>query len=159
MAVFTVIERGKYSGGDLLFPQYDLGVSVRSRDLLIMENNKLWHCNNKIIKKNRDVIRLSFVCYLRDKIVESNKLKELLKDQINLTTKEKIEDMMGKDAKKKILGKGNFGHEWYQLENSEKILKYYNKQYTIIDKKTNDITYGLILGYKKFLDDKKNRVN
>ena len=51
MAVFTVIERGKYSGGDLLFPQYDLGVSVRSRDLLIMENNKLWHCNNKIIKK------------------------------------------------------------------------------------------------------------
>ncbi len=89
----TVIERGKYHGGYTIFPQFGVGVDVRSTDFVAMDVHQ-WHSNSPIyeteedkqfnetldeaFKDNPDVgtvgiyekyTRLTFVCYLREKIV------------------------------------------------------------------------------------------
>ena len=89
----SVIERGYYHGGHTLFPQYKIGFNLRSGDFLAMDNHE-WHCNTKLYetsedkKKNKGLpeiykdnketgtlgsehpfTRLSFVCYVREKIL------------------------------------------------------------------------------------------
>ena len=89
----TVIERGKYSGGYTVFPQFGVGVDVRSGDFLAMDVHQ-WHSNTPIYEKEEDkeyndklekvyndnpevgtvgldkkYTRLTFVCYLREKIL------------------------------------------------------------------------------------------
>ena len=89
----TVIQRGKYQGGYTVFPQFGIGVDVRNGDFLAMDVHQ-WHSNTPIyetkedkeyneslepsFKDNPDVgtvgiynkyTRLTFVCYLREKIV------------------------------------------------------------------------------------------
>ena len=89
----TVIERGKYHGGYTVFPQFGVGVDVRSGDFLAMDVHQ-WHSNTKIIETEEDknfnykmekvfndnpevgtvgldknYTRLTFVCYLREKIL------------------------------------------------------------------------------------------
>lgn len=88
----TVIERGKYSGGVTIFPQYGVGFNVRTGDFLAMDVHE-WHCNtemtttaeqeafNKKLPKvhyddpstgtlggEKSFTRISFVCYLREKL-------------------------------------------------------------------------------------------
>jgi hypothetical protein len=88
----TVIERGKYHGGYTVFPQFGVGVDVRSGDFLAMDVHQ-WHSNTNIFETNEDkeyndkidkvfndnpevgtigldknYTRLTFVCYLREKI-------------------------------------------------------------------------------------------
>merc|ERR1712100_664549 len=48
MAVMTVLERGKYSGGYTVFPQYGIGFDVRHGDVLVMENCNTCHANTEI---------------------------------------------------------------------------------------------------------------
>ena len=89
----TVIERGKYHGGYTVFPQFGVGVDVRSGDFLAMDVHQ-WHSNTEIVETQEDKIfnnkmdkvfndnpevgtvgldknytRLTFVCYLREKIL------------------------------------------------------------------------------------------
>jgi len=64
-----VIEKGEYEGGETCFPQYSLGVDVRTGDLLFMDVHEL-HANLPIKKIDKDAIRLSIVCYLRLNIWE-----------------------------------------------------------------------------------------
>jgi hypothetical protein len=86
----TVIERGEYSGGYTMFPQYRIGFNVRSGDVLFMDVHEI-HCNTEmyetteqaeinsklkqIFKPNRSTgcdknfTRMSFVCYLREKLI------------------------------------------------------------------------------------------
>jgi hypothetical protein len=89
----SVIERGKYSGGYTIFPQYGVGFDVRNGDFLAMDVHE-WHANTPlyetpeqkkfnnnmedIFKDNADVgtsgtnfkfTRLTFVCYLRGNLV------------------------------------------------------------------------------------------
>tara|TARA_Y100000590_G_scaffold424989_1_gene532500 strand:- start:1285 stop:2268 length:984 start_codon:yes stop_codon:yes gene_type:complete len=93
----TVLERGKYHGGYTILPQYGIAVNVRQGDFLAMDVHE-WHCNsplyetksdkkyNETLKpdynlhsergvqgENKRYTRLSFVCYVRDKIIECNK--------------------------------------------------------------------------------------
>lgn len=88
----SVIERGKYSGGATIFPQYKVGFNVRTGDFLAMDVHE-WHCNtemretaeqkeyNKRLPKihhddastgtlggEKPFTRISFVCYLREKL-------------------------------------------------------------------------------------------
>lgn len=88
----TVIERGKYHGGYTLFPQYGIGIDLRTSDFLAMDVHE-WHCNTAMYETKEDAefnkampqiyrhsadtgtqgvdypyTRLSFVCYLREKI-------------------------------------------------------------------------------------------
>ena len=88
----TVIERGKYHGGYTILPQFGVAVDVRSGDFLAMDVHQ-WHSNTPIIETKEDRLynekldpvyndnpevgtvgldkkytRLTFVCYLREKI-------------------------------------------------------------------------------------------
>jgi hypothetical protein len=92
----SVIERGEYHGGHTLFPQYGIGFNVRTGDFLAMDVHQ-WHCNTELYetdadkKANKDLprihrdspetgtlgsekvfTRLSFVCYLREKLRKCN---------------------------------------------------------------------------------------
>jgi hypothetical protein len=63
----VVIENGKYEGGETCFPQYGIGVDVRTGDVLYMDVHEA-HANMPIILENPDVTRLSIVCYLRKSV-------------------------------------------------------------------------------------------
>lgn len=70
----VVIENGKYSGGETCFPQYGIGVDVRTGDVLYMDVHQP-HGNLPIILDSKDSKRLSIVCYLRKNIWEQTKGK------------------------------------------------------------------------------------
>ncbi len=88
----TVLERGKYHGGYTVFPQFGVGVDVRHGDFLAMDVHQ-WHGNTEIYETeedkkynenmpkvfkdnpqvgtaglNKKYTRLTFVCYLREKL-------------------------------------------------------------------------------------------
>lgn len=92
----SVIERGKYHGGFTLFPQYGIGVDLRTGDFLAMDVHE-WHCNTEMYETAEDAkynktlapifnhnpdtgtqgtdfpfTRLSFVCYLRENLIDCN---------------------------------------------------------------------------------------
>ena len=89
----TVIERGKYHGGYTIFPQYGVAIDLRNNDFVAMDVHQ-FHCNTPIYETEEDKIfneslesafkdnpkvgtvgiyekytRISFVCYLREKIL------------------------------------------------------------------------------------------
>ena len=89
----TVIERGKYQGGYTVFPQFGVAVDVRNNDFLAMDVHQ-WHSNTEIYETEEDrnynesipkayndnievgtigidklYTRLTFVCYLRENLV------------------------------------------------------------------------------------------
>jgi hypothetical protein len=151
----SVIEKGKYQGGYTLFPQYGIAVDVRTSDILFMDVHE-WHCNSEIKNISEESVRLSFVCYLRGKMRNCKKLNNLLKGQQGLSGKQKIDKMLGnKKTKKKNLGSGNYGHKWYSYDNKNYNIKYYNKLYTIIDKKTKKKYTNLTYAFKDYLDKKE----
>ena len=88
----TVIRRGRYHGGYTVFPQFGVAVDVDSGDFLAMDVHQ-WHSNTPIYETEQDRLfneqlepafkdnpevgtvgiynkytRLTFVCYLREKI-------------------------------------------------------------------------------------------
>ena len=76
----TVIENGKYTGGETCFPQYGIGVDVRRGDVLFMNVHE-WHGNLPMENKSKDAERLSIVCYLRINIWK--KTKGISKEQMS----------------------------------------------------------------------------
>ena len=89
----TVIERGKYHGGYTIFPQYGVAIDLRNNDFVAMDVHQ-WHCNTPLYETDEDkkinatldpafkdnpevgtvgiyekYTRISFVCYLREKIL------------------------------------------------------------------------------------------
>jgi hypothetical protein len=70
----AVIEKGNYTGGETCFPQYGIGVNVRTGDILFMDVHQP-HANLPIKKENDETIRLSIVCYLRQNIWKLTKGK------------------------------------------------------------------------------------
>tara|TARA_Y100001958_G_scaffold49494_1_gene33122 strand:+ start:1804 stop:2790 length:987 start_codon:yes stop_codon:yes gene_type:complete len=89
----TVIERGKYHGGYTCFPQFGIGVDVRTNDYLAMDVHQ-YHANTEMYETDEDILfnskldsafkdnvsigtegidkkytRLTFVCYLRTKLI------------------------------------------------------------------------------------------
>ena len=70
----TVIETGKYKGGETCFPQYGIGVDLRTYDVIYMDVHQP-HGNLPIILESPDATRLSIVCYLRKSIWDQTKGK------------------------------------------------------------------------------------
>jgi hypothetical protein len=89
----SVIEWGKYHGGETLFPRFGVGFNLRTGDFVAMDVHE-WHCNAKLYETPEDkkfnesipdirtrdsetgVIgsdelyqRISFVCYFREKLL------------------------------------------------------------------------------------------
>lgn len=87
----VVIEKGKYEGGYTCYPEYGIGVDVRTGDFLAMDIHRP-HGNTSIIKKKRDTERLSIVCYLRQAIWE--KTRGSTKEEVleNMKTMEDISE-------------------------------------------------------------------
>ena len=70
----AVIEHGKYKGGETCFPQYGIGVDIRTGDILYIDVHQP-HGNLPIELESKDTKRLSIVCYLRRSIWEQTKGK------------------------------------------------------------------------------------
>jgi len=70
----AVIENGKYNGAETCFPQYGIGVDVRTGDILFMDVHQL-HGNLPMKPIDKDARRLSIVCYLREKLWRRTKGK------------------------------------------------------------------------------------
>ena len=70
----AVIESGKYTGGETCFPQYGIGIDVRTGDILFMNVHEP-HGNLPVKKIDNDAIRLSIVCYLRYQVWMKTKNK------------------------------------------------------------------------------------
>jgi hypothetical protein len=94
VAVLSVLERGEYNGGVLMMPRYGIGIDIRQGDVLVSDVHQ-WHCNtelwtteeqdknnlllepyftndkNKMISGSEyNFDRISFVCYLREKMID-----------------------------------------------------------------------------------------
>ena len=85
----AVIEKGKYTGGETCFPQYGLGVDVRTGDILYMDVHQP-HGNLPIQLENDTVKRLSIVCYLRKNIWDQTKGKTQKFKEYHTRTLKKI---------------------------------------------------------------------
>lgn len=150
----TVVQHGKYQGGYTLFPQYGIAIDLRQGDFLAMDVHQ-WHCNSPIVKQSKDAVRLSFVCYLRDRMHKCPRLDRLLAGQKGVSTQKKLEDMMRGPYTKRTLGKGRFGHNWYTMESPRSKITYKNKQYTVIDKKTHKTWDNLTQAYFDYINSRK----
>ena len=77
----VVTGNDSWTGCYLGFPEFKIAVDVRQGDFLLMDVHQ-YHCNTKIVtQKNPESIRLSFVCYLREKMQYCN-TKKKIKDEI-----------------------------------------------------------------------------
>jgi len=88
----AVIEHGKYTGGETCFPQYGIGIDVRTGDILYMDVHQP-HGNLPIKLESPDTKRLSIVCYLRKNIWDQTKGKtQKFKEYHNRTLKNNIKN-------------------------------------------------------------------
>lgn len=86
----VVIEKGaKYKGGYTVFPQYGIGVDVRTGDFLAMDVHQV-HGNTKIRPLGKDAIRMSIVCYLREEVYNKSKGTTERHVQRNVSTMNKL---------------------------------------------------------------------
>ena len=97
----VVIERGAYEGGETCLPQYGIGFDVREGDILFMDVHE-WHGNLPMIKKDKDAVRLSVVCYLRKKVWERSKQYTAKMKQKHLNTMKRIKNNAGEYTRKKL---------------------------------------------------------
>jgi len=69
----TVLGDNTFKGGYLGFPQFGIAIDVKPRDFVLMDVHQ-WHCNTPLEADDKNV-RLSFVCYFREKMTDCNKKK------------------------------------------------------------------------------------
>lgn len=86
----VVIEKGNYKGGYTVFPQYGVGVDVRTGDFLAMDVHQV-HGNTKVIPISKDAVRLSIVSYLREDVVLKSKGTSQSHVARNVSTMKKIQ--------------------------------------------------------------------
>lgn len=110
----TVLRRGKYQGGYTIFPQFGIAVDVDTNDYLAMDVHQ-YHANTpiyetdedkeynaslpKVFTDNPDVgtegiyenyTRLTFVCYLRSKLIHCDEKDPRVADHIKASGNRKI---------------------------------------------------------------------
>ena len=107
----VVIERGKYTGGETCFPQYGVGVNVRTSDVLFMDVHE-WHGNLPIRLENKDAVRLSIVCYLRHRLWQKTRGKSKKFMKKHIATYRKLHDMSAKPSSNKGGGPDSGGGEF-----------------------------------------------
>jgi hypothetical protein len=73
-----VVDSKNIRGGNLLFPRYQFGISVEPGDILFMNVHE-YHCNDPIHLETPEGYRLSFVCYLRERLLDCRH-NEVLKE-------------------------------------------------------------------------------
>ena len=160
-------------GGLLLFPKYKLAIDLNNGDFLAMDVHE-YHCNSPILTDKTDktdktdttvktggeckdsVYRLSFVCYLREKMAECNKINATLERlQINTNQKwdtqiifDKIFASVGEtnNNKNKTPEKVKIDSEkrWWTMSAGRFVLTYKNKRYELFDNIANKTIHNLM---------------
>jgi hypothetical protein len=87
----AVIENGPYRGGETCFPEYGIGVNVRTGDILFMDVHEP-HGNLPIQLETPESKRLSIVCYLRKSIWKQTKGKSKAFMEEHVKYMKKIKD-------------------------------------------------------------------
>lgn len=57
-------------GGEILFPEYGLAVAMKDNDILLFDT-QLWHTTASYELPNNNTHRVSFVCYLRENLLNT----------------------------------------------------------------------------------------
>jgi hypothetical protein len=98
----AVIEKGEYKGAETCFPQYGIGVDVRTGDMLFMDVHQP-HGNLKFEPKDKEAKRLSIVCYLRKNVwlKTMNKSKSFFDSHIKYTRTFRKTNIANKTRKNK----------------------------------------------------------
>ena len=145
-------------GGEILFPQYKVGIKVETGDFLAMDVHE-WHCNNKINYINEIGYRLSFVCYYREKMKLCNIInKNIMNITGNLDGKswdteiifKKIFELIGFNElpPKKYI---DDTQTWWIIDTDIVSLMYKYKRYTLYDKNKNKTIHNLVPSYNYIL--------
>lgn len=131
-------------GGLLLFPEYKVAIALNTGDHLLADVHE-WHCNTPIHYTASNGYRLSFVCYLRDKIEDCDSVnRRLFALNGNLTnelwdTNKAIADIFQGDTPiKDIIPNG------WKMTSFRFILTYKNKRYTLLDNIKNIKIHNLM---------------
>lgn len=67
--LLVLSNNSKFTGGYIVFPEYEVAVNVRPGDLLLVNNHEIIHGNTPIICEEGSE-RISLVCYFREKMLE-----------------------------------------------------------------------------------------
>ncbi len=125
------------TGGWILFPGFKTAIVLEHGDFIAMDVHE-WHCNTAIALEQDQGYRLSFVGYLREKMVLCPEINRriALAGGDTLTSERMIADIFASEneTEKVILGTGPQGHEWWRREGSRFVIIYKYKRYTILDK-------------------------
>ena len=70
VAAIAVMEKGKYSGGEFIFPELRLGFDIREGDVLIGDNQGFIHGMVPFKMETHDAENVMFVFYQRDGIIK-----------------------------------------------------------------------------------------
>lgn len=137
----TVCQKG-VSGGWILFPGFKVAVVMGNGDFIAMDVHE-WHCNTPINKLEDEGYRLSFVGYLREKMMncdDVNRRIAMAGPSGALTSDRMIADICAWDGRmgsKENIGVGPQGHTWWQLEGQRFMIIYKFKRYVVVDKQKN----------------------
>lgn len=136
----------------LLFPQYKVAVELNNGDFMAMDVHE-WHCNSEIHTSPAEV-RLSFVCYLRDKLTKCITVNQVLLDITGgidgklWNTNRMFVEILGQNAVKELIGQGPppTHIQWWQMTSTDErfCLQYKNKRYVLKDKIKNIKIHNLI---------------
>jgi hypothetical protein len=99
ISCMTVIRQGKWSGANLVFPQYRVAAKLDTFDTIIFDPHEL-HGNTSLIKLSEDAVRCSIVYYFRDKIQQCGSAQEELDRVKNRKQGEQLFKTITRKAKK-----------------------------------------------------------
>lgn len=70
MAAMLYMRQGKFTGGDVVLPEWGAGVKLETGDLIIFRNMKDYHGNTKIVPISKDYQRCTLVFYYREEMMK-----------------------------------------------------------------------------------------
>lgn len=100
----TVLRRGAYSGGRLVFPEFRVAVDMQDGDLLLMDAHE-WHGNTFLDLQSEDAERISIVAYYRAKMKncgtadeEVERAMQYAEHRQTITSEQLVEEMAAEAA-------------------------------------------------------------
>ncbi|NBP66064.1 MAG: hypothetical protein EBU66_15560 [Bacteroidetes bacterium] len=131
-------------GGEILIPEYKIAIKLETGDYLALNVHE-YHCNNPIKIVSKDGFRLSFVCYLREKINNCKIINDRLMN-INGTINGKLwnTEKIFKDIFSGQIPDKQFKENWWIMENERYKLIYKNKRYVLYDKECEKRIHNLL---------------
>lgn len=139
-------------GGWVLFPRYKLAIILETGDFLAMDVHE-YHCNSPITVERDGGYRLSFVCYLRERMSECDRVNAII-SRMHAGAKQKSADdwiaetfaAFGESCpipEKIVIGHGASGHEWWERRGNRITIRYKNKRYVLINHETGQRIHEL----------------